>query len=64
MFDLIYEFISTQLLGTASTSQAILESNAQLSLILTHASIVLIFVCFVLFVKAMFTMTARLFGWR
>lgn len=64
MFDLIYNFILENLLTTTITTESVLLANSQLALILTHASIVLIFVVFVLFIKFMFTMTARLFGYR
>lgn len=61
MFDLIYNFIFDNLLSTASTDVAIVSANSQLALILAHVSIILIFICFVLFVRFMFSITSCLF---
>ena len=61
MFDIIYNFISEYLLKTAITDASVLTANSQLCLILTHTSIVLLFILGILFVKWCFRIASGVF---
>lgn len=61
MFDIIYNFINEQLLSTSLTDTTILTANSQLCLILTHTSIVLLFILGILFIKWCFRIASGLF---
>lgn len=59
LFDIIYNFISENLLNSAV--EGVTTYNQTLTLILTHTSIILIYVVLVLFVVSIFKFVSNLF---
>lgn len=59
LFDIIYNFISDNLLNT--TIDGVATYNSTLTLLLTHTTIVLIYVVLVMFVVGVFKFVSSLF---
>lgn len=62
MYNLLFDFISNSLVGISSITDASqLTYATDLSVILTHVSLVLIFVVGVLFIRFLFGIVNRMF---
>ena len=62
MFDIIYNFIYENLLS--STIESTVIYNQQLALIMTHVSVVLIYIVLVSFIVWLFKIVSGAFLWK
>lgn len=60
MYQYIYDFINNNLIGEVTTTS---EYIGQLTEILTHVSIVLLFIVLILFIKGCFNALGGFFKW-
>ena len=61
LFDIIYDFISNNLLS--SSIEIATSYNQALTLLLTHTTIILIYISLVLFIVGIFKFVSNMFRW-